>query len=44
MQGGGGGIDASVDADLLRLEDFVEDIAITILCVSLVENRTRTII
>jgi hypothetical protein len=24
------GIDACIDADLLRLEDFVEDIAVTI--------------
>jgi hypothetical protein len=35
MEGGSGGINAGVDADLFRLEDFVEDIAVAILRVSL---------
>ena len=30
MEGGGGGIDAGVDADLFRLENFVENIAVAI--------------
>ena len=30
MEGGSGGINASVNADLFRLEDFVEDIAVAI--------------
>jgi hypothetical protein len=44
MQGGGGRINAGVDADLFRLEGFVEDIAVTILRVSLVGSDTRAII
>lgn len=28
MEGRRGGVDAGVDADLLRLEDFVEDFAV----------------
>ena len=36
MEGGRGGVYAGVDADLFRLEDFVEDIAVAILRVSLV--------
>ena len=34
MEGGRGGIDAGVDADLFGLEDFVEDIAVAVLRVS----------
>lgn len=34
MEGGSGGVDAGVDADLFRLEDFVEDIAVAVLHVS----------
>ena len=34
MEGGSGGIDAGVDADLFGLEDFVEDIAVAVLRVS----------
>jgi hypothetical protein len=34
VEGRGGGINAGVDADLLRLEDFVEDIAVAVLRVS----------
>jgi hypothetical protein len=30
VEGGCGGIDAGVDADLFRLEDFVEDIAVAV--------------
>jgi hypothetical protein len=34
VEGGRGGIDAGVDADLFGLEDFVEDIAVAVLRVS----------
>ena len=30
MEGGRGGVYAGVDADLFRLEDFVEDIAVAV--------------
>jgi hypothetical protein len=30
VEGGSGGIDAGVDTDLLRLEDFIEDIAVAV--------------
>jgi len=43
MEGGSGGINASVDADLFRLEDFVEDISVAILRVSNAMIHTRAI-